>query len=124
MKHSLLTIGLPVVAAGIAVPGEVHAATSDAVGAAMTAYAMTIGGPDAELRAQIKMDHHRDHKGARSRGDCKDCGDCGECTDCSSCDEAGSKTDAGTPSQPSGTTGDCGELEGPNPTNGPVGNGQ
>lgn len=88
MKQSLLTISLPVVAAGIAVPGEARAATNDAVRSAMTAYAVTIAGPDAESRALIKMVHFRAHKGARSRGDCKDCGDCGECKECSSCDEA------------------------------------
>lgn len=83
-------MGLPMVAAGIAMPGAAHAADNAAVGQSMAAFAAANAGDDAASRAKAKEAHYLARKADKSAGDCMDCDDCGRCQTCAGCDEADS----------------------------------
>lgn len=91
MTRQILHIGLPIVAAGIAIPSGAQAQTADAVATSMEAFANATAGSNGAARAKAKQAHYLAHKDAEKSADCTECNDCGSCETCTGCAETHTK---------------------------------
>ena len=87
MTNRSLIIGLPVVAAAIAVPSAAQAASATDVAGSMAAFAEQQAGANPEARAAEKQASYLARRSAGKTAECHDCTDCAPCEACKECDD-------------------------------------
>lgn len=105
MTNRSLIIGLPVVAAAIAVPSAAQAASATDVAGSMAAFAEQQAGANPEARAAEKQASYLARRSAGKTAECNDCTDCAPCEACKNCDE-GPERAQGATDQTQGTVDD------------------
>ena len=93
MTNKSLIIGLPVVAAAIAVPAAAQAASRSDVASSMAAFAEQQAGANPEARAAEKQASYLARRSAGKTAECHDCTDCAPCEACKECDDPDERSD-------------------------------